>query len=40
MTPNKLQIYADFIHKLGNIPNPPASWKDLFFDDGAGLNGS
>ena len=35
-----MEVYGEFIHKLGLIAKAPASWRDLFFDNGAGLVGS
>jgi hypothetical protein len=35
--PHRLEIYADFIQKIGGIPQKPASWCNLFFDNGEGL---
>jgi NitT/TauT family transport system substrate-binding protein len=29
--PNKLGRFAEFMHSIGTIRTPPASWKDLFF---------
>jgi NitT/TauT family transport system substrate-binding protein len=32
--------FVKFMHKVGRIKKKPASWKDLFFADAHGLNGS
>jgi NitT/TauT family transport system substrate-binding protein len=31
---------VDFMHEVGRIKNKPASWKDMFFREAYGLNGS
>lgn len=38
--PHRFEKLAAFLHKSGTISAEPASWKDLFFDEGAGLNGN
>jgi hypothetical protein len=35
--PHRLEIYADFIQKIGGIPQKPVSWRDPFFDNDEGL---
>jgi len=31
---------VDFLYKVGRIKKKPASWKDMFFPEAHGLNGS
>jgi NitT/TauT family transport system substrate-binding protein len=38
--PHRMGTQADFIFKTGLVRKAPASWKDLFFDNGVGLDGS
>ncbi len=38
--PHRFEKLAAFLHKSGAISAAPASWKELFFDQGEGLNGS
>ncbi len=39
-TPVNLMKFVDFMYKVGRIKKKPASWKDLFFPEAQGLNGS
>jgi NitT/TauT family transport system substrate-binding protein len=39
-TPINLMKIVDFMHTVGRIKKKPASWKDLFFPEAYGLNGS
>ena len=39
-TPKKIMDYADYMSRVGMIPAKPASWRDVFFEDIAGLPGS
>jgi len=39
-TPVSVMKIVDFMHKVGRIKKKPASWKDLFFPEAYGLNGS
>ena len=39
-TPHKMQLLADFMHRVGTLRNNPASWKDMFFETVYGLDGS
>ena len=39
-TPINLMKIVDFMHEVGRIKKKPASWKDLFFPEAHGLNGS
>ena len=39
-TPRNTQRYADFMHRVGTISNAPASWRDLFFPEIHGAEGS
>ncbi len=40
MTPENVQPFADFMHKVGILKHEPTSWKDLFFPDVHALSGS
>ena len=39
-TPQNVMKYAEFMHKVGSIKEKPASWKDLFFPEIHGKQGS
>jgi NitT/TauT family transport system substrate-binding protein len=39
-TPQNVMKYATFMHKVGSIKEPPASWKDVFFPEIQGKPGS
>jgi NitT/TauT family transport system substrate-binding protein len=39
-TPVSIMKIVDFMYKVGRIKNKPASWKDMFFPEAYGLNGS
>jgi NitT/TauT family transport system substrate-binding protein len=39
-TPQNTMKYAEFMHRVGVIPEKPDSWKDLFFPEVHGLPGS
>jgi NitT/TauT family transport system substrate-binding protein len=39
-TPINLMKIVDFMHEVGRIKKKPTSWKDLFFPEAHGLNGS
>ena len=39
-TPVNVMAFVEFMHKVGRIKKKPESWKDLFFPDAHGLNGS
>ena len=39
-TPVNVMAFVEFLHKVGRIKKKPESWKDLFFPDAHGLNGS
>jgi NitT/TauT family transport system substrate-binding protein len=39
-TPRGMQAHADFMHKVGTLKNQPASWRDLFWENMAGKDGS
>jgi NitT/TauT family transport system substrate-binding protein len=39
-TPVSVMKIVDFMYKVGRIKKKPASWKDLFFPEAYGLNGS
>jgi NitT/TauT family transport system substrate-binding protein len=32
MTPKKVTVYADFMHRTGVLSAKPADWKEIFFD--------
>ena len=40
LAPNSTMKYADFMHKVGSIKKKPATWKDLFFPEIHGVQGS
>jgi NitT/TauT family transport system substrate-binding protein len=40
MTPAATMKFAKFMRRVGTIKREPASWKDLFFPEIDGLNGS
>jgi NitT/TauT family transport system substrate-binding protein len=39
-TPVSVMKIVDFMHQVGRIKKKPASWKDMFFPEAHGLNGS
>ena len=39
-TPVNVMKFVDFMYKVGRIKKKPASWKDMFFPEAYGLNGS
>lgn len=39
-TPEKTEVYARELHKLGVLKNEAASWKDYFFEEATGESGS
>jgi NitT/TauT family transport system substrate-binding protein len=39
-TPIAVMKFVDFMYKVGRIKKKPASWKDMFFPEAYGLNGS
>ncbi|MCD0501521.1 ABC transporter substrate-binding protein [Bordetella petrii] len=40
LQPNNTLVLAQFMHKIGAIKNPAASWRDYFFEDAAIGQGS
>ncbi|WP_416356784.1 ABC transporter substrate-binding protein [Aureimonas phyllosphaerae] len=40
ITPEKTEVYARELHKLGVLKNEAASWKDFFFEEAAAGSGS
>jgi NitT/TauT family transport system substrate-binding protein len=40
LEPHRLNVTAEFMHKVGRINKKPSSWKDLFFDNVHSLSGS
>jgi NitT/TauT family transport system substrate-binding protein len=40
MVPENTIKYADFMASVGRLKDKPASWKDYFFPEAYGLNGS
>jgi NitT/TauT family transport system substrate-binding protein len=40
LEPHRLNVTAEFMHKVGRITKKPSSWKDLFFDNVHSLSGS
>jgi len=39
-TPENLEKYAEFMNEIGSIEHRPASWRDMFFPEIHGANGS
>ncbi len=39
-TPTNTMAFVEFMHKVGRIKKKPASWKDMFFPEVYGKNGS
>jgi NitT/TauT family transport system substrate-binding protein len=39
-TPVSVMKIVDFMYSVGRIKKKPASWKDMFFPEAYGLNGS
>jgi NitT/TauT family transport system substrate-binding protein len=39
-TPVNVMTFVDFMYKVGRLKKKPASWKDMFFPEAHGLNGS
>ena len=39
-TPQRVMVFAEFMHKTGSVKRLPASWKDLFMPDAHGLQGT
>ncbi|HZP75949.1 MAG TPA: ABC transporter substrate-binding protein [Pseudolabrys sp.] len=39
-TPHNIMKMVNFMHQVGRIKKKPASWKDMFFPEAYGLNGS
>jgi NitT/TauT family transport system substrate-binding protein len=39
-TPVNVMTFVNFMHKVGRIKKKPDSWKDMFFPESYGLNGS
>jgi NitT/TauT family transport system substrate-binding protein len=39
-TPVSIMKIVDFMHEVGRIKKKPTSWKDMFFPEAYGLNGS
>ena len=40
LEPHRLNVTAEFMHKVGRINRKPSSWKDLFFENVHSLSGS
>ena len=40
LEPHRLNVTAEFMHKVGRINKKPSSWKDLFFENVHSLSGS
>ena len=38
--PMKVMDFAAFMHKVGRLKRQPESWKDMFFEEGRGVEGS
>ncbi|HEY4140451.1 MAG TPA: ABC transporter substrate-binding protein [Pseudolabrys sp.] len=39
-TPVNVMKFIDFMHKVGRLKKKPETWKDMFFPEAYGLNGS
>jgi NitT/TauT family transport system substrate-binding protein len=39
-TPRGMQTHADFMHSVGTLKNKPESWKDMFWENMSGKDGS
>ena len=39
-TPVNVMKFVDFMHKVGRLKKKPETWKDMFFPEAHGLNGS
>ena len=40
MAPEGTMKFAEFLHKVGTIKTMPSGWKDMFFPEIHGLQGS
>ena len=40
LTPERVEVFAVFLHKIGALKRKPGSWKELFFDEVSELPGS
>jgi NitT/TauT family transport system substrate-binding protein len=40
LTPHRVLRTAEFMHRIGRVKHRPASWKDLFFPNLHGREGS
>ena len=40
LTPHRVLRTAEFMHRIGRVKHRPASWKDLFFENVHGRDGS
>jgi NitT/TauT family transport system substrate-binding protein len=40
ITPTKMMLFAEFMHKVGTIKSKPESWKDMFYPEVHHLPGS
>ena len=40
MVPRRTFIYAERLHELGVLKNEAQSWKDYFFEEAQGAEGS
>ena len=40
LTPRSMTVWSDFMFKMGRIKHKPASWKDLYWQEIHGLDGS
>ncbi|TMA25350.1 MAG: ABC transporter substrate-binding protein [Deltaproteobacteria bacterium] len=40
LEPHRILVTAEFMHRIGRIKLKPSGWKDLFFENVHGLNGS
>ena len=40
LTPERIEVFSNFLHKIGALKTKPASWRDVFFEDVSYLPGS
>jgi NitT/TauT family transport system substrate-binding protein len=39
-TPQKMMLFAEFLHKVGTVKEKPSSWKDMFYVEAHSLPGT
>ena len=40
LTPERTEVFGDFMYRTGLVAKKPSSWKDLFFGNVHGMPGS